>query len=98
MSIANQTNTSDIMYNLDTKQEIDMIEVEKPSVQHQENASADADQDMHGQELTGFEGLTLFQTLKMFKKTSLLCLAVTFTACAEGYEVRQSAAAFYEVV
>ena len=73
-----------------------MIE-EKPSAQHHENASADADQDMHGQELTGFEDLTLFQTLKMFKKTSLLCLAVTFTACAEGYEVRQSATALYEL-
>lgn len=44
---------------------------------------------MRGQELTGYEDLTLFQILMKFKKTSLICFAVTFSACAEGYEVRK---------
>lgn len=43
-----------------------------------------------GQELTGYEDLTLWQTAKTFKKTCLLCLAVTFSAAAEGYEASRS--------
>jgi hypothetical protein len=87
----NKVDTGDASYNMDNKQEVEMLESEKPSVHYVEHASAEAEQDMRGQELTGYEDLTLFQTLKTFKKTSLLCLAVTFTACAEGYEVNHCA-------
>ena len=73
---------------MDTKHEIEMIEDDKPTV-HYDNAPAGA-QDMMGQELTGYEDLTLFQTLKVFKKTSLICLAVSFSAAAEGYEVNDA--------
>lgn len=83
----NHPDSANAPYNMDNKQEIEMLENEKPSVHFNEHASADVGGDMRGQELTGYEDLTLFQTLKTFKKTSLLCFAVTFTACAEGYEV-----------
>ena len=87
----NKVDPGDASYNMDNKQEVEMLESEKPSVHYVEHASAKAEQDMRGQELTGYEDLTLFQTLKTFKKTSLLCLAVTFTAAAEGYEVHHCA-------
>jgi hypothetical protein len=87
----NKVDPGDASYNMDNKQEVEMLESEKPSVHYVEDASAEAEQDMRGQELTGYEDLTLFQTLKTFKKTSLLCLAVTFTAAAEGYEVHHCA-------
>lgn len=92
----NKVDPGDASYNMDNKQEVEMLESEKPSVHYVEHAGADAGQEMHGQELTGYEDLTLFQTLKTFKKTSLLCLAVTFTACAEGYEVSHSASLYID--
>jgi hypothetical protein len=76
---------ADGLVHSDDKHEVEMLEHEhKPS-----DAAATAGIDMRGQELTGYEDLTLFQTLMKFKKTSLICFAVTFSACAEGYEVRK---------
>ncbi|KAG7527584.1 hypothetical protein FFLO_06790 [Filobasidium floriforme] len=74
---------ADGLVHSDDKHEVEMLEHEhKPS-----DAAATAGIDMRGQELTGYEDLTLFQTLMKFKKTSLICFAVTFSACAEGYEI-----------
>lgn len=71
----------------DHKHEIEMVENEK-SITF--DARPHGDIDNMGQELTGYEDLTLWQTAKTFKKTCLLCLAVTFSAAAEGYEVSRS--------
>ena len=61
-----------------------MLELEKPITFEQQVLP---DVDNQGQELTGYEDLGLWQTAKLFKKTCLLCLAVSFSAAAEGYEV-----------
>jgi hypothetical protein len=54
----------------------------------EEHASPDALHD--GLQLTGFEDLGIFATLNRFKLASLICLAMTFSAAADGYQVRIS--------
>lgn len=39
-----------------------------------------------GQTPTGYEHLSEWETLKVFKRTALVCFALAFTACADGYE------------
>ncbi|KAH8882381.1 general substrate transporter [Thozetella sp. PMI_491] len=40
-----------------------------------------------GQTTTGYENLTLWQTVKMFKVASLICFAAAFSAATDGYQI-----------
>jgi hypothetical protein len=74
----------------DAKHDITMVENadgQEKSALPQLDASDQSLADMKGQTLTGYEDLSLWQTVVTFKKTSLMCLAVTFSAACEGYEV-----------
>lgn len=41
----------------------------------------------NGQGLTGFENLTVWQTISTFKVASLLCFLVSISAAADGYQI-----------
>ena len=43
-----------------------------------------------GQQESGFEGLTAWETIKKFKRASFYCFLVTFAAATDGYQVRQN--------
>jgi hypothetical protein len=40
-----------------------------------------------GQTTTGYENLTLWQTVKTFKVASLVCFAAAFSAATDGYQI-----------
>ncbi|KAL4862100.1 hypothetical protein BDV12DRAFT_203379 [Aspergillus spectabilis] len=70
---------------------------EKPladPVEHQENVGdeatrmkVDAEAAARGQGATGYETLTVWQTLKTFKINTLICFLVTFSAATDGYQI-----------
>lgn len=41
----------------------------------------------NGQGLTGFENLTVWQTIITFKVASLLCFLISISAAADGYQI-----------
>lgn len=40
-----------------------------------------------GQGLTGYEELTWWEAVKLFKMNALICFAVTFSAATDGYQI-----------
>lgn len=40
-----------------------------------------------GQGTTGYESLTVWQTVKLFKWNSLYCTLITFSAATDGYQI-----------
>ncbi|KAL5334203.1 general substrate transporter [Aspergillus crustosus] len=64
---------------------------EKPpadGLEHQETVTkVDAEAAARGQGATGYETLTVWQTVKTFKMNALICFLVTFSAATDGYQI-----------
>ena len=46
-----------------------------------------ADGAILGQATSGYEGLSLWQTVKTFKVATLVCFAASFSAATDGYQI-----------
>ncbi|KAL3471738.1 general substrate transporter [Aspergillus californicus] len=68
---------------------------EAEAVEHHEAVNDDAVQRTkvnaeaaaHGQGTTGYESLSIWETVKTFKMNTLICLLVTFSAATDGYQI-----------
>jgi len=65
-------------------------------IEHQETVGGDvvthemkigAEAAAQGQGATGYESLSIWQTVKKFKMNALVCLLVTFSAATDGYQI-----------
>ncbi|KAL4874579.1 general substrate transporter [Aspergillus karnatakaensis] len=74
------------------------IQPEKPTAvasEHQETVNDEptaatkvgAEAAARGQGTTGYEGLSVWETVMMFKMNALICFMVTFSAATDGYQI-----------
>ena len=58
-----------------------------PNLSHQEDATdAKLDAFSRGQVATGYETITILQTIKKFKMCFAVCFAATFAGATDGYQ------------
>jgi hypothetical protein len=92
-----KTEIADILCSMATTTAAADIEVKATSDMLEHTVTADAgclsskqaalDAEAKGQGVSGYETLTLWQTLKAFKVNTAVCFAVTFSAAADGYQI-----------
>lgn len=65
-----------------------------PAVEHVEatddapaKRDAAVDAATRGQAMTGYEHLSVMETIKTFKLASLVCVAMAFSAATDGYQI-----------
>lgn len=65
-----------------------------PAVEHVEatddvpaKGDAAVDAATRGQAMTGYEHLSVMETIKTFKLASLVCVAMAFSAATDGYQI-----------
>jgi hypothetical protein len=65
-----------------------------PAVEHIETSDgaplkedAAVDAATRGQAMTGYEHLSVMETIKTFKVASLICVAMAFSAATDGYQI-----------
>jgi proteasome assembly chaperone (PAC2) family protein len=46
-----------------------------------------ADAAIQGQAISGYEGLTVSETVKHFKMATAICFAAAFSAATDGYQI-----------
>ena len=75
--------------NIEEKAEIAQHELHRDASPEVAMKAGDAfdEADARGQQESGFESLTAWQTIKTFKRASVYCFLVTFAAATDGYQV-----------
>lgn len=48
---------------------------------------AAVDAEARGQGLAGYEDLTILQTLKVFRRNAIVCMAMALSAATDGYQI-----------
>ncbi len=63
------------------------IEELEDGTEHPKAADAALDAAAKGQATTGYEHLSIWETVKHFKVASLICFAAAFSAATDGYQI-----------
>jgi hypothetical protein len=58
---------------------------------------AAADAAAQGQAVSGYEGLSLWETIKTFKIATMVCFAAAFSAATDGYQIGYAAILLHQV-
>ena len=66
---------------------VDVDRVEDTAGADMTSKDAAADAAMRGQATTGYETLTLWETVKMFKVSTAVCFFAAFSAATDGYQI-----------
>jgi hypothetical protein len=69
--------------NTSQKRDADVVE----NVEYAEGKADIVDAAVRGQATTGYETLTIWETVKTFKVATFFCFAAAFSAATDGYQI-----------
>jgi hypothetical protein len=78
--------------NLDVSGAVEKEHVEDSLKPGEAAASAAA----QGQAVSGYEGLSLWETIKTFKIATIVCFGAAFSAATDGYQIGYGRIPFYQ--